>query len=62
MITLISYLTLIKPTNATLPFIAIQPALIDENGKELKGNQVDGRLCIKFSLLVDYQKLEAEKL
>jgi acetyl-CoA synthetase len=26
----------------------IQPALMDENGEEIKGNQVDGRLCIKF--------------
>jgi len=31
-----------------LPFIGIQPALMDESGEELTGNQVDGRLCIKF--------------
>lgn len=48
MITPIPFCTPTKPTYATLPFIGIQPALMDENGKEIKGNQVDGRLCIKF--------------
>ncbi|GAA4231126.1 acetate--CoA ligase [Postechiella marina] len=48
MITPIPYVTPTKPTYATLPFIGIQPALMDEEGKELKGNQVDGRLCIKY--------------
>ena len=37
-----------KPTYATLPFIGIQPSLMDENGNEIKENNVDGRLCIKF--------------
>jgi acetyl-CoA synthetase len=48
MITPIPFSTPTKPTYATLPFIGIQPALMDENGNEIKGNQVDGRLCIKF--------------
>ncbi|MFS4481409.1 acetate--CoA ligase [Hyunsoonleella sp. 2307UL5-6] len=48
MITPIPFVTPTKPTYATLPFIGIQPALMDENGKELKGNQVEGRLCVKF--------------
>ena len=48
MITPIPYVTPTKPTYATLPFIGIQPALMGENGEELKGNQVEGRLCIKF--------------
>ncbi|WP_296314015.1 acetate--CoA ligase [Winogradskyella sp. UBA3174] len=48
MITPIPFSTPTKPTYATLPFIGVQPALMDENGKELKGNQVEGRLCIKF--------------
>ena len=48
MITPIPYVTPTKPTYATLPFIGIQPALMDEAGEELKGNQVEGRLCIKF--------------
>ena len=48
MITPIPYVTPTKPTYATLPFIGVQPALMDENGKEIKENQIDGRLCIKF--------------
>ena len=48
MITPIAFATPTKPTYATLPFIGIQPALLDENGTEIQGNQVDGRLCIKF--------------
>jgi len=36
------------PTFATLPLPGVQPALMDENGKELIGNGVEGRLCIKF--------------
>ncbi|TDY11286.1 acetate--CoA ligase [Meridianimaribacter flavus] len=48
MITPIPFATPTKPTYATLPFIGIQPALMDEQGQEIKGNQVDGRLCIKF--------------
>jgi acetyl-CoA synthetase len=48
MITPIPFSTPTKPTYATLPFIGVQPALMDESGKELKGNQVEGRLCIKF--------------
>lgn len=48
MITPIPYVTPTTPTYATLPFIGIQPALMDEEGNELKGNQVDGHLCIKF--------------
>ncbi|WP_075343376.1 acetate--CoA ligase [Tenacibaculum agarivorans] len=48
MITPIPYSTPTKPTYATLPFIGIQPALMDAEGNEVKGNQVEGRLCIKF--------------
>jgi len=48
MITPIPFATPTKPTYATLPFPGIQPVLMDENGNEIKGNQVDGRLCIKF--------------
>lgn len=48
MISPIPYVTPTTPTYATLPFIGIQPALMDENGVEIKGNQVSGRLCIKF--------------
>tara|TARA_R110002096_G_scaffold12004_13_gene43684 strand:+ start:492 stop:2399 length:1908 start_codon:yes stop_codon:yes gene_type:complete len=48
MITPLPFVTPTKPTYATLPFPGIQPVLMDENGQEIKGNQVDGRLCIKF--------------
>ncbi|NAY91188.1 acetate--CoA ligase [Muricauda sp. JGD-17] len=44
----IPFSTPTKPTYATLPMPGVQPALMDENGKEIKVNQVDGRLCIKF--------------
>ena len=44
----IPFVTPTIPTYATLPLPGIQPALMDENGEEIKGNQVDGRLCIKF--------------
>lgn len=37
-----------KPTYATLPFIGIQLALMDENGKVMQDNQVSGNLCISF--------------
>ncbi len=48
MISPIPYLTPTKPTYATFPLPGIQLSLMDEHGKEIKGNQVDGRLCIKF--------------
>ncbi|CAI8260822.1 MAG: Acetyl-coenzyme A synthetase [Polaribacter sp. SA4-10] len=48
MLTPIPYVTPTKPTYATLPFIGIQPVLMDENGQELKGNKVEGRLCFQF--------------
>lgn len=41
------YVTPTKPTFATLPLPGIEPALMDENGIEINGNQVDGRLCVK---------------
>ncbi|WP_027125217.1 acetate--CoA ligase [Gelidibacter mesophilus] len=48
MISPLPYVTPTKPTYATLPFLGVQPAIVNENGEELKGNQVEGRLCIKF--------------
>ena len=48
MISPIPFVTATKPTYATLPMPGIQPCLMDENGEEIKGNQVDGRLCVKF--------------
>lgn len=37
-----------KPGYATLPLPGVQPAVLDENGTELEGNNVEGRLCLKF--------------
>lgn len=48
MISPIPYSTPTIPTYATLPLPGIQLALMDEKGKELRGNQVEGRLTIKY--------------
>lgn len=48
MISPIPYVTPTIPTYATFPLPGIQPALLDVDGKELKGNQVEGRLAVKF--------------
>ena len=48
MITPIPYITPTTPTFATLPFIGIQPALMDADGNKIKENQSQGRLCITF--------------
>jgi acetyl-CoA synthetase len=48
MITPISGVTKEKPGYATLPLPGVQPVLVDENGKEITGNGVNGNLCIKF--------------
>jgi acetyl-CoA synthetase len=48
MIAPIPYVTPTKATFATLPFIGIQPTLMDESGHEVEGNPVSGRLCIKY--------------
>ena len=37
-----------KPTFATLPFIGIQPVLMDNDSNEILESDVVGRLCIKF--------------
>ncbi len=44
----IPFITPTKPTYATLPLPGIQPVLMDGEGKEIRENQVDGRLCIKY--------------
>lgn len=48
MITPLAGITPTKPSFATLPLPGIQPLLVDNEGKELKGNSVEGNLCIKF--------------
>ena len=37
-----------KPAHASLPLPGIQPIIVDAEGNELKSNNVEGNLCIKF--------------
>jgi acetyl-CoA synthetase len=48
MISPLAGITPTKPSFATLPLPGVQPILIDNEGNELKGNGVEGILCIKF--------------
>ena len=48
MISPLAGITKTKPGYATFPLPGIQPVLVDEKGNELQGNDVEGRLCIKF--------------
>ncbi|HTH82111.1 MAG TPA: acetate--CoA ligase [Mucilaginibacter sp.] len=48
MISPIANVTPLKPSFATLPLPGVQPILVDEHGEEIKGNGVNGNLCIKF--------------
>lgn len=41
-------ITKTKPGFATLPLPGIQPVIVDDKGKEISGNGVEGNLCIKF--------------
>lgn len=44
----IAGITPLKPCYATLPLPGVQPVLLDANGRELKGNDVEGLLCMRF--------------
>ncbi len=48
MIAPIAGVTPLKPAHATLPLPGVQPAVMDETGKELLINNVEGRLTIKY--------------
>ena len=48
MITPIAGITKLKPGSATLPFFGVEPALLDEKGKEIEG-EGSGNLVIKRS-------------
>ncbi|WP_069658138.1 acetate--CoA ligase [Arcticibacter eurypsychrophilus] len=48
MISPIAGVTPTKPGYATLPLPGIQPCLVDESGAIIKGNGVNGNLCIKY--------------
>jgi len=44
----IASITPTKPSYATMPLPGIQPIIVDNDGNELKGNSVEGNLCIKY--------------
>lgn len=48
MIAPIANVTPLKPSFASLPLPGIQPILVDSEGKELTGNELEGNLCMKF--------------
>jgi acetyl-CoA synthetase len=48
MITSLAGVTPQKPCHATLPLPGIQPVLLDADGKEITGNEVEGYLAMKF--------------
>ena len=48
MVTPLAGITPNKPAFATLPMPGVQLCLMDVDGKELEGNNVEGNLCIKF--------------
>lgn len=48
MISPIAHVTKLKPAYATLPLPGVQPAVMNEGGFELQGNNIEGRLAIKF--------------
>lgn len=41
-------ITPLKPGFASLPLPGVQPMLVDAEGKEIEGNQVEGNLCMRF--------------
>ncbi len=48
MISALAGITPNKPAHASLPLPGIQPVILDTEGNELEGNNVEGNLCIKF--------------
>ncbi len=48
LITPLAGITPTKPSFATLPFPGVQPVIMNNEGEELEGNNVQGNLCIKF--------------
>lgn len=48
MISALAGISPLRPAHAGLPLPGIQPVLVDAQGEEIKGNGVEGYLCIKF--------------
>ncbi len=48
MISALAGISPLRPAHAGFPLPGIQPILVDAQGEEIKGNGVEGYLCIKF--------------
>ena len=48
MISALAGITPNKPAYASLPLPGVQPIIVDSEGNEMKGNNVEGNLCINF--------------
>lgn len=48
MISPLAGITPTKPSFATLPLMGIHPVILDNEGKELHGNSVEGNLCVRY--------------
>jgi len=48
MISALAGITELKPTYASLPLPGVQPCLVNAEGEEIDGNDVEGMLCIKY--------------
>ncbi|MDP3463144.1 MAG: acetate--CoA ligase [Bacteroidales bacterium] len=48
MISPMAGITPTKPSYATMPLMGIQPMIVDQQGKQLMGNSVEGNLCISY--------------
>lgn len=48
MVSALAGITPNKPAHASLPLPGVQPIIVDAEGKELTGNNVEGNLCIKY--------------
>jgi acetyl-CoA synthetase len=48
MISALAGISELKPAHAGLPLPGVQPILVDAEGKEIEGNDVEGYLCVKY--------------
>ncbi|GEO04042.1 acetyl-coenzyme A synthetase [Adhaeribacter aerolatus] len=48
MISALAHVSPLKPSHAGYPLPGIQPILVDQSGEEIKENEVEGYLCMKF--------------
>ncbi len=48
MISALAGITPVKPAHASLPLPGIQPIIVDRDGNELAGRNIQGNLCVKF--------------